>query len=115
MSANKTTHTAENPRKSVHLRNRWYDRMPDQARTYSWAWDHGIPLEYVTDYFTDKNGETPDEIRLYHAVTCLGKEYTALLLRCDNTIVTAYRYTGTNDERINAYIETMIDAHTYYE
>lgn len=102
--------------KSIHLRDRWYDRMPPQARTYSWAWDKGTPVGHVRNHFKDKYGRTPDEMRLYHGVTCLGEEYVALLLRRDSTLVTAYPYTGSvGDNRVEAYLDVMVDENLIYE
>lgn len=107
---------SDNLTKSIHIRDRWYDRMPELSRTYSHAWDHGTPVGHVRHYFEDKKGRTPHEMRLYHAVTCKGEEYTALILRRDDTLVTAYCYDGSvGDSRVEAYLDVMVRHNTYYE
>jgi hypothetical protein len=80
-----------------------------------WAWEHGTPVDYVTPFFTDEDGNEADEVRLYHGVTETDTEYAMFIIRCDTTLVTTYPYDGVSDPRVEAYLDEMYDATIVYE
>lgn len=101
---------------SNHAQDNWRDRTPETtSKTIQWGWDHGSPVDHVTSFFENEEGEIADEVRLLHAVTPVGDEYAMILIRQDDTLVTTYDYSGVSDNRVEAYLDEISYRSLVYE
>lgn len=107
--------TDSRPTITRHAERQWDARMPDTARSLAHAWGRATELEHVTEHFTDKDGNVPDSVWLYHGVAADGSEYAPLFIVNGGAIVTTYQYDGVSDHRVEAYIDAALDATVFYE
>lgn len=99
-----------------HATNNWNDRTPRDAHGLPDAWRVAHPIGYVRQHYNNNPDHDPcDEIRLYHGVTQVGEEYSMLIFKRGDTVVTSYPYDGATDHLVEAYLDKLEQATTYYE
>jgi len=99
-------------RTTSHARSRWDERTPDTTLSLNQAWHKATCLDHVTEFFAK---ETNDEARIYNGVTPTGTRYKMLLFSENGEIQTTYPYSGASDNRVEQYVEKMLDHTVFYE
>jgi hypothetical protein len=92
-----------------HCRQRWAERMPDEARPPRWAFEradraHGMESH---PYFYEHIEGTPTGIHVYWGETVADERYSAVFVEVDGVLVTAYPIDSVDDGPIRAYLHAV--------
>lgn len=106
------------PRITDHAAEKWDERTPPSAVSPEWAWLHSKRVKYLTecDDLTDRDGTTPDGVRLYYGRTLDGKGYTVVFLvqaRQIPCIRTVYPIEFFTESPVKSFLSAVADQYPY--
>lgn len=89
-----------------HARDRWDERMPEDARDAAWALLHATRDDEIValDEFQTPDGQRPDRLWLYRGRTRSDELYGAVLLDVGGSIVTVLRIADVGHGPLRSYL-----------
>lgn len=97
---------SKHPIWSRHALQRYDERTPSGSVSPEKTWTDGISVQYALPYFTTKEGQFPQEVRVYEHDNC-----HSIAIRLNEHIGTVLLLELVTDSAVRSYIHTLCDLH----